>query len=106
MEKLFTDLLIVDGDLVSSNGVEKLVDGKASIIQDIKHLIIETQLLITLIGERSAERRQMNINQLINHIETDPRIKPGSVDIEEPELGLYLFRMDTVKGLIDLTIKN
>ena len=80
------DILIVNGDIeVKENGSGDAVrvDERASIAQDIKHLIIESGILTDLIGERHHEKRLLYINRLKRLIDDDVRLIAGTVEITD-----------------------
>lgn len=107
MESLYVDLLIDnDGDLAVDSGLEPLlVDNRESIAQDIKHLIMESGLMIELIGDRNPVNRIYSIQKLVRLIEEDDRLIAGTIVITEVSLGVYAITADTVDfGSIDLTI--
>jgi hypothetical protein len=81
MEK-YTDVLVTDdGIALDAVGNPILISGRASIAQDIKHMIRETGLLVEMIGERNPERVKLKMVRLENKIEDDLRIKPGTAKI-------------------------
>lgn len=93
----YVDLLIVDGDIaVDANGCAAYVDGRTSIAQDVKHMILETGLLLSLVGQRDAEVRQSVLVQLVQKIEDDLRIIPGTAKITESTPELYWVTAKTV----------
>lgn len=86
----YVDLLIVDDDItLGADGCPAYVDGRASIAQDILHMIRESGLLLSLIGQRDAEVRQNILVQLVQRIEDDLRIIPGTAHITESTPELY-----------------
>lgn len=99
----FIDLKISNGDIVFINGTEALVSDRESLVQDIKHQIIETNLMIELIANRNSEIRKQKINQMIEQLETDPRIIPGSIVVTDADKNTLYFGMDTVLGYIELS---
>jgi len=75
------DLKVVNGSFVIDQaGFSEPISDRESIGQDIKHRIIESGLLFDLIAERSPIKRQQVINKLIDDIERDERLKPGTVE--------------------------
>lgn len=72
--------LLIDGDsiVLDDFGLPVGVEGRASIAQDIKHMIRETGLLVQMIGERSAEKIKRGMVKIEQHIEDDERIRPGT----------------------------
>jgi hypothetical protein len=94
----YIDLLIVGNDLVldpSNQPVE--IDGRASIAQDIAHMIRESGLLVTLIAERDSLRQRDCIQQLELMVEADERLLPGTARITQPGHGQYLITATTLK---------
>lgn len=78
----YQDLLIQDKDLVlDDNQVPQMLSERASIAQDIKHMIMELNLFVTLIGNRSVEAEQEIINRLTLLVDADPRIVAGSSQV-------------------------
>lgn len=94
----YTDLLITDdGVTLDAFGLPVLISGRASIAQDIKHMIRETGLLIEMIGERHAEKVQRKMNQLERHIEDDVRIKPGTANITRTDTETFYITAKTME---------
>ena len=84
-----TDLLIVDGDLVLVDGEPVTISGLAAVAQDIKHKIIESQLLINMIAERDPEKRAMAYKKVKILVENDTRTQPGSCNVTEIDSGVF-----------------
>ncbi|EQB0392830.1 UNVERIFIED_CONTAM: DUF2590 family protein [Pseudomonas aeruginosa] len=103
---LYIDLLIVGNDLdLDPSHQPRLVDDRASIAQDIAHLIRESGLLVTLVAERSRLRQRDCIQQLELLVEADERLVPGTVRIIEEGAGHYLVTATTVEfGAIEVTL--
>lgn len=102
MAQQFIDLKIEYGDIVIENGTEVLVSDRDSIVQDIRHAILESGVLIDMIGNRSAEQRQQKINQLIEYLETDPRIIPGSIKVTIVDINTVELFADTILGRLSI----
>lgn len=86
------DLKVDNGNFVIDKaGFSEPISDRESIGQDIKHRIIEGGLLFDLIAERSPIRRQQIINKVIDDIERDERLKPGTVEFLEVQnsVGTY-----------------
>ncbi|RML47120.1 hypothetical protein APX70_05390 [Pseudomonas syringae pv. maculicola] len=78
---------------------------RASIAQDIAHLIRESGLLITLVAERDRLRQRDCIQQMELLVEADERLVPGTAQIVQSSPGLYLVTATTVKfGLLEITL--
>lgn len=83
----YIDLLITGRDFTLNAGNEpELCNNRVSIGQDIVHSIIESGLATQLVAERSPTLRADVINQLINLVEDDDRVIPGTVSITEETL--------------------
>lgn len=94
----YVDLLIIDNDLVLDPARQpQLVEDRASIAQDIAHLIRESGLLITLVAERDRLRQRDCIQQMELLVEADDRLVPGTAQIEQTDPGTYLVTATTVK---------
>lgn len=102
----YIDLLIMDNDLVLDPSRQPLlIEDRASIAQDIAHMIRESGLLVTLVAERSRLRQRDCIQQLELLVEADERLKPGTALIKQVESGHYLVTAKTLKfGDIEVTL--
>lgn len=103
---LYIDLLITDNDLtLDPSNQPVLVEDRASIAQDIAHLIRETGLLVTLVAERDRFRQADCIQQLELLVETDERLVPGTVRIITESPGQYLVTAKTVAfGAVEVVL--
>lgn len=103
---LYIDLLITDNDLtLDPSNQPLLVDDRASIAQDIAHMIRESGLLFTLVAERDRFRQADCIQQLELLAEADVRLVPGTVRILEEEKGKYLVTAKTVEfGSVEVVL--
>lgn len=94
-----SDLLIEHGDLVlDANGEPQLIKGIAAVGQDLKHKIIESNLLYELIAERNPDTRKQIFKQIRRIIEDDTRIKAGTVLLNEPQLGEVVITASALNG--------
>ncbi|GAB5341238.1 DUF2590 family protein [Pseudomonas putida] len=102
----YIDLLIMDNDLVLDPSRQPLlIEDRASIAQDIAHMIRESGLLVTLVAERSRLRQRDCIQQLELLVEADERLVPGTALIKQVESGRYLVTAKTLKfGDIEVTL--
>ncbi|MCL1050391.1 DUF2590 family protein [Shewanella abyssi] len=85
----YSDLLIKDGALAIDVGAQpQLTNTRASIAQDVKHMLMESGLVTKLLAQRSATMRSDVYTEMELLIETDNRLVPGSIelDIAKPEL--------------------
>ena len=102
----YIDLLIIDNDLARDPSRQPLlIDDRASIAQDIAHMIRESGLLVTLVAERSKLRQRDCIQQLELLVEADQRLVPGTALINQVQIGQYLVTAKTLKfGDIEVTL--
>ena len=103
---LYIDLLITNNDLtLDPSNQPLLVEDRASIAQDIGHMIRESGLLATLVAERDRFRQSDCIQQLELLVEADVRLVPGTVRILEEEKGKYLVTAKTVEfGSVEVVL--
>ena len=102
----YIDLWIVGNDLALDPSRQPLlIDDRASIAQDIAHMIRESGLLVTLVAERSRLRQRDCIQQLELLVEADERLVPGTAQILLVEPGQFLVTAKTVKfGSIEVSL--
>lgn len=102
----YIDLLIAGNDLVLDPARQPLlVNDRASIAQDIAHMIRESGLLVTLVAERDRLRQRDCIQQMELLVEADERLVPGSAQIIKQEPGQYLVTAHTVKfGRLEVSL--
>lgn len=105
----YIDLLIANNDLVlDPSNQPLLVDDRASIAQDIAHMIRDSGLLLVLVAERDRLKQRDCIQQLELLAEADVRLVPGTVRILQTDPhkpGQYLVTATTVKfGHIKVTV--
>lgn len=97
----YIDLLIANNDLVLDASFQPLlVEDRASIAQDIAHLIRDSGLLVTLVAERDRLKQRDCIQQMELLVEADVRLVPGTARILQPDLskpGQYLVTATTLK---------
>jgi hypothetical protein len=94
----YIDLLIIDNDLsLDLSRQPLLIEDRASIAQDIAHMIRESGLLVTLVAERSKLRQRDCIQQLELLVEADKRLEPGTAVINQVSPGQYLVTAKTLK---------
>ncbi|WHI45042.1 DUF2590 family protein [Microbulbifer sp. VAAF005] len=85
-EPKYQDLLIVNNDIaLDSLGVPMGISDRASVAQDIKHMIRESGLLVELVGERQSDKWALNLSRLENLVESDSRIEPGTARLSRDE---------------------
>ena len=97
----YIDLLIAHNDLILDSSQQPLlVVDRASIAQDIAHMIRDSGLLVTLVAERDRLKRRDCIQQMELLIEADVRLVPGTARIIQPDPakpGEYLVTATTMK---------
>lgn len=92
------DILITDDDLtLDDTSFVVTTDGRPSIAQDVKHAVRESQLLVSLIGERNPIKRKMFLRQIETIVEDDLRIIPGTASVTEYERGKIWIQADTIE---------
>lgn len=87
-DNFYLDILIEDEDIKLDAGKQPhLVNARSCIAQDLKHMIIESGLLVEMIGERDRNKRKTSIVRITLMVDGDYRIKPGTSRIEEHWIG-------------------
>lgn len=91
--------LLISGDAVALDGfgLPLLIDGRASIAQDIKHMIRETGLLIEMVAERNPEKVKRNMVRIERHVEDDTRIRPGTARVTRVDNNTFYLTAQTTK---------
>ncbi|BDR15692.1 DUF2590 family protein [Vibrio sp. STUT-A11] len=104
----YQDILIENGDVVLDAGRNPiLIQDRAVIAQDIKHAIIESNLAVDLIAERSPSKKADIRTKLELLVEEDVRLVPGTVRLDEPTEGtIYVFADTMDFGELQLKIVN
>lgn len=107
-EYKYQDILIENGDVVLDAGRNPiLIQDRAVIAQDIKHAIIESNLAVDLIAERSPSQKADIRTKLELLVEEDVRLVPGTVRLEEPTEGtIYVFATTIDFGDMQFEIVN
>ena len=93
----YWDLRIVDNDIALDVGRQplKLAD-RASIAQDIAHMIRERGYLTAMIAERDARKRRYQMVLITIAVDDDTRIVPGTAKITESTPGELWLTAKTV----------
>lgn len=93
----YWDLRIVDDDIAMDVGRQplKLAD-RASIAQDIAHMIRERGYLTAMIAERDARKRRYYMVLITIAVDDDTRIVPGTAKITESAAGELWLTAKTV----------
>ena len=102
----YIDLLIVDDDINLDGATQPvLTSDRASIAQDIKHLIRESGLLVEVLGQRNAEAVQMNLTRIETLIEADSRLVPGTARVTRTDTATVFITAKTIEyGHIEVTL--
>lgn len=102
----YIDLLIMDNDLVLDPSRQPLlIEDRASIAQDIAHMIRDSGLLVTLVAERDRLKQRDCIQQMELLVEADERLVPGTAQIVQLEPGQYLVTATTLEfGAIEVIL--
>ena len=87
----YIDLLISNDDLTpDAGGIPEKIADRASIAQDLVHMIRESGLLTEMLANRDAGARRLNMIKVTLAVDDDERIVPGTAEITETSLGAYL----------------
>ncbi len=90
------DLAFIDDDSDSQNtGLEATVDNKASIAQDIQHMIRESGLLVQMIGQRNSEAVKLGMRRIELLAQDDVRLIAGTVEVERTNTNTFYLSADT-----------
>lgn len=75
----YTDILIQNDDIaIDGDNQAVIIEDRAVILQDLVHAIRESGYLVEMVAERGAERRGLLRNKIIDLVEEDTRIVPGT----------------------------
>lgn len=107
MSAKYIDLLISNDDLTpDAGGIPEKIADRASIAQDLVHMIRESGLLTEMLANRDAGTRRLNMIRVTLAVDEDDRIVPGTAEITETKLGTYLLTAETVDyGPLSLTLE-
>ncbi|WP_067585288.1 DUF2590 family protein [Endozoicomonas ascidiicola] len=101
----WSDILITDRDLtLDPAGIPDYVTQRPSITQDIVHMILESGLLIELVGERSRAKWTGNMTRIEMLVEDDERIIPGTVVINWNDPEQIVLFAQSVMGEVSVTL--
>ena len=88
---LHIDLDVVEGDFVLNDSLSpSIVKAADTIAQDIKHRVLESGLLVKLIGLRNQNGIKPILTELELLVEQDNRLKPGSINIIKTDNGISI----------------
>jgi hypothetical protein len=102
---LYVDLLVENDDLVLDAGGEpQQIYDRDCIVQDIKHLVRDSGLLVEIIGERDQQKVKASLLKLTLLIEDDERLIPGTVAIAATDHETFFITANTYEfGGVRLT---
>lgn len=102
----YWDLRIVDNDIALDVGGQPLrLADRASIAQDIAHMIRERGYLTAMLAERDVRKRRLAMVRITIDVDDDVRIVPGTARIEEASPGELWLTARTVKyGALTLVL--
>lgn len=79
----YSDLFIDKGGLaLDALPQPELITTRASIAQDVKHMLLESGLVTKLLAQRSPALRNDVYTAIELLIETDSRLVPGTIEID------------------------
>ena len=100
------DILITDRDItLDAAGIPEMVVRRPSITQDIVHMIMDSGLLIDLVGERSQSTWSGNMSQVETLVEDDTRIIPGTIRIDWSNREKIYLYAESIVGDIKVEIE-
>lgn len=92
------DLDIVNGDLFLDEDLSPLQLTETQVIsQDIKHRILESGLLVQLIGLRNNNVIAKILIEIELVVEQDERVTPGTIEITHDASGQITINAETIK---------
>lgn len=103
----YLDLHIVNDDITpDAGGLPLKISERASIAQDIVHMIRECGYLTAMLAERDPRRRRELMVKITIDVDDDQRIRPGTARIEESQPGQLWLTATTVDyGDIGLSLE-
>ena len=94
----YLDLQIVDDDITpDAGGLPLKISQRASIAQDLVHMIRERGYLTAMLAERDPRRRRELMVKITIDVDDDTRIIPGTARIEESAPGHLWLTATTAK---------
>nr|WP_277345767.1 DUF2590 family protein [Pseudomaricurvus alkylphenolicus] len=98
--------MITDDDLTLDVAVQPLlISDRASIAQDVKHLVRESGLLVQIIGERDVDAVKTILNRIETLVENDVRIVPGTARVTRTDVETIFITADTQEyGPVEVTV--
>jgi len=91
------DLNIINSDLSLDAALIPMQLTKTQVIsQDIKHRILESGLLVRLVGLRNTNAIAMILTEIELVVEQDERITPGTIEVIKTVLGQISVKAQTL----------
>ena len=101
----FDVLVAADGIALDEFGLPLTVEGRASIAQDLKHMIRESGYLVQMIAERNGQRIKRYMILIEELVENDLRIQPGTAEFSRLDNDTFLLTAKTIKyGHLELSL--
>ena len=102
----YVDMLVIDNDIVLDGASDPvLIYDRDCIAQDIKHAIVESTLLVAMIGLKQSSLHDSILQRIEQVVEDDERIYPGSSNITLLNNGNLMITADTIDfGAITVAI--
>lgn len=107
MSAKYIDLLISNDDLTpDAGGIPEKIADRASIAQDLVHMIRESGLLTEMLANRDAGARRLNMIKVTLAWMMTSGLSPARRKITETSLGTYLLTAETVDyGPLSMTLE-
>ena len=91
------DLNIINGDLSLDAELTPIQLTETQVIsQDVKHRILESGLLVQLVGLRNNNAIAMILTEIELVVEQDERITPGTIEVIRPLQGQISVKAQTI----------
>ncbi len=91
------DLNIINGDLSLDDALTPMQLTKTQVInQDIKHRILESGLLVQLVGLRNTNAIAMILTEIELVVEQDQRLIPGTIEVIRTLQGQISVKAQTI----------
>lgn len=105
MADYFDLYIAADSIVLDEFGLPLSVDSRASIAQDIKHMVRESGLLVEMVAERSSEKVKRNMVRIEQRVESDERIRPGTARVTRASNDVFWLTAKTMQyGDIEVSL--
>ena len=99
----YCDMKIFNDDVVLDEFNQPVLIYDLDVVeQDIRHAIRESRLLELMIGELSNSQRAISLNKLRILVESDPRVSPGTSEMNTKDIENIFISADTEFGPVNL----